>query len=171
MEVELKVLTREDFSILQALLVRCSDYLIFQDDEPVKSSAAQDLFSCRPEGVEDKDKVLMGIFVDGQEQLVGVFELIEGYPVPKTLTLALMVLEHFSRGKGIGSKAYEALEEWAISRQHNRVRLGVLFGNEKGLKFWLSMGYSETGEIKPYSSKKFMVLEKTIGLVSDNREL
>ncbi|HBW36869.1 GNAT family N-acetyltransferase [Desulfosporosinus sp. BICA1-9] len=163
MEAELKVLKKEDFPILQALLVRCSDYLIFQDEEPIKSTAAQDLFNYRPEGVEDKEKVLLGIFVDGQEQLVGVFELIKGYPVPNTLTLALMVLELFSRGKGIGSKAYEALEEWAISRQLNRVRLGVLFGNEKGLKFWKSMGYSETGEIKPYLSKKFMVLEKNIG--------
>ena len=91
MEVELKVLTREDFSILQALLVRCSDYLIFQDEEPVKSSAAKDLFNYRPEGVEDKDKVLLGIFFDGQEQPVGVFELIKGYPSPNTLSLALIV--------------------------------------------------------------------------------
>lgn len=163
MEVQLKVLTKEDLPILQALLVRCSDYFIFQDEEPVKSTAAQDLFDSRPEKVERKDKVLLGIFVDGHEQLVGVFELINGYSGPKTLTLALMVLELFSRGKGIGSKAYVTLEEWAISHQLDKVRLGVLFGNEKGLKFWKSMGYHETGEIKPYLSNKFMVLEKNIG--------
>jgi len=39
------------------------------------------------------------------------------------------------RGRGIGNKAYKVLEEWAVSQQFNRVRLGVLFGNEKGLKF------------------------------------
>ena len=162
MEVELKVLTKEDFPILQALLVRCSDYFIFQDEEPIKSTAAQELFDSRPEGVDDKDKVLLGIFVDGQEQLIGVFELIKGYAGSNTLSLALMVLEVLSRGKGIGSRAYEAVEEWAISHQLDRVRLGVLFGNEKGLKFWKSMGYAETGEIKPYLSKKFRVLEKNI---------
>ncbi|KKM12045.1 hypothetical protein SY88_05525 [Clostridiales bacterium PH28_bin88] len=111
MEVTLKVLTKEDFTILQALLERCSDYFTFQDEEPVKPTAAQDLFSSRPEGIEDKDKVLLGILVNGQEQLVGVFDLIKGYPDPKTLTLGLMVLELPSRGKGIGSKAYKALEE------------------------------------------------------------
>lgn len=110
----------------------------------------------------------MGIFVNGQEQLVGVFELIQGYSGPKTLSLALMVIEPFSRGKGIGSTAYEALEEWAISHKLDRVRLGVLFGNEKGLKFWKSMGHSETGEVKPNLSKKFMVLEKKIGGFATN---
>jgi len=161
-DVELRVLTKEDFPILQALLLRCSDYLIFQDEGPVKLSAAQDLFDARPEKVEREDKVLLGIFVEGHEHLVGVIELISGYSGPKTLTLALMVLESLSRGKGIGSKAYVALEEWAISHQLDKVRLGVLFGNNIGMKFWKSMGYHETGEVKPYLSNKFVVLEKNI---------
>ncbi|HZK83186.1 MAG TPA: hypothetical protein VFC58_00610 [Desulfosporosinus sp.] len=55
------------------------------------------------------------------------------------------------------------MEEWAISQQFDKVRLGVLFGNEKGLRFWKSMGHTETGEVKPHLSKKFMVLEKNIG--------
>ncbi|GEM_PF-1159767 len=167
MKVELRVLKKEDIHILQALLVRCSDYLIFQDEEPLKSTAADDLFGSRPEGVEVKDKFLLGIFVDGQEELVGVFELVQGFAGPKTLSLALMVLEIFSRGQGIGSKAYEALEEWAIGHHFNKVRLGVLFGNVKGLKFWKCMGYSETGEVKPHLSNKFMVLEKTLGVPSE----
>lgn len=91
MEVELKVLTKEDFPILQALLVRCSDYFIFQDEEPIKSTAAQELFNSRPEGVDDKDKVLLGIFVDGQEQLIGVFELIKGYAGPNMFTTSIVV--------------------------------------------------------------------------------
>ena len=78
MEVTLEVLTKDDLLILQVLLEKCSDYLTFQDEEPVKPSAALDLFIARPDGIDDKDKVILGIFND-QKQLVGVFDLIKGY--------------------------------------------------------------------------------------------
>lgn len=161
MKVTLEVLTKDDLLLLQVLLEKCSDYLIFQDEEPVKSSAAQDLFNVRPDGINDKDKVIIGIF-NNQKQLVGVFDLIKSYAGPRTLSLGLMLINPSSRGQGIGNKAYRLVEEWAITQEFNKVRLGVLFGNEKGLKFWNSMGYTETGEIKPHLSKKFMVLEKNI---------
>lgn len=162
MEVTLEVLTKDELLLLQVLLEKCSDYLIFQDEEAVKPSAAQDLFNAKPDGIEDKDKVLLGIFSD-QKQLIGVFELIKGYAGPRTLSLALMLIDRSMRGQGIGNKAYHLVEEWAISQQFNKIRLGVLFGNEKGLKFWNGMGYTETGEIKPHLSNKFMVLEKNTG--------
>jgi len=170
-KVELRVLKKEDIHILQALLVRCSDYLIFQDEEAVKPSAAQDLLNDRPVGIEDKDKVILGIFIN-HKQLTGVFELIKSYAGPRTLSLALMLIAPSDRGHGIGNKAYQLVEDWAISQRFNKVRLGVLFGNEKGLKFWKSMGYIKTGEVKtqmrPNLSKKVMVLEKSI-VVSDPR--
>jgi len=151
--------------ILQVLLEKCSDYLTFQDEEPVKPSAALDLFIARPDGIDDKDKVILGIFND-QKQLVGVFDLIKGYSEPRTLSLGLMMIDPLMRGQGIGNKAYHQVEEWAICLQFDKVRLGVLFGNEKGLIFWRKMGLEETGEIKPHLSKKFMVLEKNIGVHS-----
>ena len=82
MEVILKALTKDNLQLLQVLLEKCSDYLTFQDEEPVKSSAAQDLFNARPDGIEDQDKVIFGIF-NAQKQLVGVFDLIKSYPNPK----------------------------------------------------------------------------------------
>jgi len=58
------------------------------------------------------------------------------YAQGQTLGESIMRLHEPSvRGRGIGNKAYKVLEEWAVSQQFNRVRLGVLFGNEKGLKF------------------------------------
>ncbi|WP_075365000.1 GNAT family N-acetyltransferase [Desulfosporosinus metallidurans] len=92
--------------------------------------------------------------------MVGVFDLIKSYAGPRTLSLALMLIDPSSRGQGIGNKANHLLEKWVISQQFNKVRLG----NEKGLKFWKKMGFAETGEIKPHLSKKFMVLEKNIGV-------
>ncbi|OLN31694.1 hypothetical protein [Desulfosporosinus metallidurans] len=45
MEVTLEVLTKDDLLPLQVLLEKCSDYLIFQDEEAVKPSAARDLLN------------------------------------------------------------------------------------------------------------------------------
>ena len=128
MEVTLKALTKDDLPLLQVLLEKCFEYLTFQDEKPVKPSAAQDLFDAKPNGAEENDKVLLGIFTD-QKQLVGVFDLIKGYTGPRTLSLGLMLLDPTSRGKRIGNKAYKLLEEWVINQQFNKVRLGVLFGN------------------------------------------
>ena len=163
MDVTLEFLTKDDLRILQVLLEKCSDYLTFQDEDSVKLSAAQDLFNAMPDGIEDKDKNISGIFND-QKQLIGVFDLIKNYPSSKTLMLGLMLLEPSSRGKEIGSKAYEVLEESVSSQLFNKVRLGVLFGNEKGLRFWKRMGFTETGEVKQHLSNKVLVLEKNIGV-------
>ncbi|EGW41896.1 GNAT family N-acetyltransferase [Desulfosporosinus sp. OT] len=162
MEIRLEILTIDSLFQLQMLMEKSNDYLTFQDEGPVKPSAAQDLFKASPDGIEDKDKVILGV-CNVQEQMVGVFHLIKGYPNPKTLTLGLMLLEPNSRGKGIGKKAYDVLEEWVVSQRFNKIRLGVLFGNEKGLIFWKKMGFTETGEVKQYLSKKVFVLEKHIG--------
>ena len=75
-----------------------------------------------------------------------------------------MLLEPSSRGEGIGNKAYEVLEEWVVSQQFNKLRLGVLCGNEKGLRFWKRMGFTETGEMKQHLSNKVLVLDKHIGV-------
>ncbi len=171
MEITIEILTNDDLLMLQVLLEKCSDYLTFQDEEPVKLSEAQDLFKARPDGVVDKDKVIFGIFND-QKQLVGVFDLIKSFSGQRTLSLGLMLIDPVSRRQGIGNKAYNLLEEWAIYKQFNKVRLGVLFGNEKGLRFWKSMGYTSTEEVRtqmrPNLSKQVMVFEKSIG-VSDTK--
>ena len=165
MEITLIVLRKDDLPLLQVLLEECSDYLTFQDEEPVKPSASYDLFDAKPDGVKENDKVLLGIFTE-QKQLIGVFDIIKGYSGPRTLSLGLMLIAPSSRGKGMGNKAYKLLEKWVITQQFDKVRLGVLFGNEKGLRFWKSMGYIRTGEVitqmRPNLSKKVMVLEKAM---------
>ena len=125
------------------------------------------IFDAKPDGVKENAKVVLGIFTD-KDQLVGVFDLIKSYSGPRTLSLGLMLIDTSSRGKGVGNKAYKLLEEWVITQQFDKVRLGVLFGNEIGLRFWKNMGYIRTGEIKtqmrPNLSKKVMVLEKSIAV-------
>ncbi|KLU61547.1 hypothetical protein CEB3_c22270 [Peptococcaceae bacterium CEB3] len=127
MKITLRELTREDLPAVQALLERCSAYLTFQDEEPVKPGAALELFSEKPDGVEESDKVLFGIVNEAQE-LVGLFDVLRGYPDPKTLNLGLMLLEPASRGKGIGEKACKALATYDRMPLEGAIRINHLAG-------------------------------------------
>ena len=160
--IKLEVLNERNVPELQELLVKCSDYLTFQDGEPVKKDAANDLLVSKPDNVSIKDKIVFGIYKNDDHSLVGVIDIIMRYAGPYTLSLGLLVLEPRSRGKGIGETANELVEDWARSNNFSRIRLGVLFDNEKGLRFWHRVGYKETGEVKPYLFHKFRVLEKPI---------
>lgn len=160
--IELRVLNEGNIPELQELLIKCSDYLTFQDGEPVKKDAANELLVSKPETVSDKDKIVFGVYKSQDHSLVGVIDLIMNYAGPTTLSLGLLLFEPQSRGKGIGEKAHRLVEDWARRNDFSRIRLGVLFGNEKGLRFWHRVGYKETGEVKPYLFHKFRVLEKQI---------
>lgn len=157
----LKILSKiENEDEVQELLENCGEYLLFQDGEPVAKDAAKELFNAIPESVEPTSKVVLGVF--RQERLIGVIDLIKGYPQTEVLTLGLMLLVPSARKQGIGREAYQLLEEWAVSQGYRRIRLGVLNDNCGGLKFWPKNGFIETGDIKFYKVKPFKVVEKII---------
>lgn len=160
--MSLKVLSWQDIATLQDLLEKCSDYLTFQNGSPLGKKAAEELFTVRPEGTTDKQKLVCGIYKDGTEELIGVFDLVQAYVGPAVLSLGLMVLEPAQRGQGTGSSAYRELEAWARSEGFQRIRIGVLFSNDDGLRFWRKHGFLETGEVRSFQRHLLRVLEKKI---------
>ncbi|ETI70770.1 GNAT family N-acetyltransferase [Neobacillus vireti] len=54
------------------------------------------------------------------------------------------------RGKGIGTKLFTKLEEWAIGRKIHRLELTVVSGNEAGVALYKRMGFEIEG-IKKHS--------------------
>lgn len=160
--VYLEKMVKENLRELQKLLEACADFLTFQDEKPVQDQAAMELWNGSPDGVDPDKKVVFGIFAAQEHRLIGVFDLIKAYPNPETLSLGLMLLEPASRNKGLGHLAYKSLEEWALDQNMVRVRLGVISTNEKGLSFWKSVGYIETGEIKPFLKHQVIIMEKYI---------
>jgi ribosomal protein S18 acetylase RimI-like enzyme len=156
----LKQLTSNDMPCLQVLLEQCEEYLVFQDKKPLSAGAAEALLSDQPDDSYPQSKVVLGIYTTNQAELVGVFDLLEHYREYGTLSLVLLLIKPESRSQKLGSDAYHQLEAWAIGRQIRKIRLGVLFGNDQGVNFWRKMGFKDTGEIKPYLSNNFFVLEK-----------
>lgn len=160
--ITIEILNENNISELQELLMKCSDYLMFQDGEPVKEDAAKNLLISKPSNVSSNDKIVFGIYNSRDHSLVGVIDIVMRYTGPDILTLGLLVIEPTLRRMRIGETAEKLLEDWARSNNFSRIRLGVLFGNDKGLSFWHKVGYKETGEIKSFLFHKFRVLEKPI---------
>ena len=135
---------------LQHVLEGAPGYAQRVTGAPPGAAHAQSTFTALPAGKTYADKFLFGIFAGNE--MVGCIDLIRGYPTANAATLGLLLVAEQHQGMGIGRRAYALLERFA-SRWGNCdvIRLGVVMTNAEVLGFWRKLGFSETGETKPYN--------------------
>jgi ribosomal protein S18 acetylase RimI-like enzyme len=94
------------------------------------------------------------VWADGE--LVGVLDLLLRYPDAETVYLGLLLIERGRQGQGIGRAAMQALEGEVAARwpRARRLRLSVVRSNDNVLGFWRRMGFTETGEVRPWRYDK-----------------
>jgi ribosomal protein S18 acetylase RimI-like enzyme len=94
------------------------------------------------------------VWADGE--LVGVLDLLLRYPDDETVYLGLLLIERGHQGQGIGAGAVQALEREVAARWPwaRRLRLSVVRTNDNVLGFWRRMGFTETGEVRPWRYDK-----------------
>lgn len=109
---------------------RCSDFF-----EQVGPPALDE----KPPGPCTKE--LLGVVVE--EQVVGLVDLLRGYPTPDVGFIGLLALDPAVRGRGLGRQA-EALILKRLDTA--KVRLAVNFINPRGKAFWESCGYRVIAE-------------------------
>jgi GNAT superfamily N-acetyltransferase len=104
---------------------------------PPGSADARSTLMFVPEGKSPDDKVAFGVWVD--DQLVG-----------------LLQIDHDRQGQGIGAAARQALDREVAARWPwaRRLRLSVVRTNDQVLGFWRRMGFTETGEVRPWRYHK-----------------
>jgi ribosomal protein S18 acetylase RimI-like enzyme len=107
-----------------------------------------------PEGRSPDDKVAFGVWADGA--LVGILDLLLRCPDDETLYIGLLQIDHARQGRGIGKAACGALEAEVRARWPwvRRLRLSVVRTNDQVLGFWRRMGFTETGEVRPWRYDK-----------------
>jgi len=84
---------------------------------------------------------LLGVVVE--QQVVGVVDLLRGYPTPDTGFIGLLALDPAVRGRGLGRQA-EALIVKRLGTP--KVRLAVNFVNPQAKGFWQACGYRVIAE-------------------------
>jgi RimJ/RimL family protein N-acetyltransferase len=129
----------EDVGLLQALLVRCSDYFHLVSNSPPPPSAASSLLTEHPDGKNLEDKSLLGFFSDSRD-LIGVLDFVRDYPSRGDWWLGLLLLDPAFRN-GLGFCIYRAYETWAIQCKVHRINLGVIDQNQGAYRFWRKIGF------------------------------
>jgi uncharacterized protein len=155
MSLELRLLTGEpeEMAALQRVIEGAPVYTQRITGYPPGPADAQSLMTGCPPDVEHADKFVWGITREGG--MIGCADVIRGWPSADTAHIGLLLLTESYHGRGLGRRAYEAIEaqtrRWPPVRT---LRLAVVATNAQVLPFWHRMGFTETGEVRPYRYDK-----------------
>lgn len=93
------------------------------------------------------------LLAEKDEELLGYLFVIGNSPQRTLHSVYLAIgISEKSRGKGVGTKLFERLDEWAAENNIRRLELTVMVNNRAGLALYQKMGFTIEG-IKKNSLK------------------
>lgn len=156
--VEARDVEPQDAGALQTLLEGCEDYSALVEGQPPDEEAALDVMSDVAPGKSLADKRLLGLWQG--DALVGVLDVMRGYPEPEMWFIGLFLVAPAQRGHGLGAGVIRAFEDWAAGQGVRAVGLGVVEPNVAAMRFWERMGFRETHRTppRPFGRKTHVVI-------------
>jgi uncharacterized protein len=157
----------EELAALQRIMESDEDFAVRVTGHPPGPADAQSTLMFVPEGKSPDDKAVFGVWAG--DELVGILDLLLRYPDDETLYLGLLLIDRDRQGQGIGAAACQALERDLLPRWPwvRRLRLGVVRTNDQVLGFWRRLGFTETGEVRPWRYDKLeseaILMDKPVG--------
>jgi uncharacterized protein len=138
---------------VQAVIESDTAYVERVTGLPPGPADAQSLLMMRPPDLAEERKTVFGIRHD--KELVGLVDLLRGYPDPDVAYLGLFQVRGDLQGQGLGRDAHQALlalvREWPEVR---RLRLAIVATNSQVEPFWRGLGYTPVGSPVPYTYDK-----------------
>ncbi len=92
--------------------------------------------------------VLQGIYEEGR--MVGIYDLILGFPKPDAWWIGGLMLEPAVRGRGLGREIVDRIAAQAEAAGVRTFWLSVHEQNEPALRFWSRLGFVETERQRPH---------------------
>jgi GNAT superfamily N-acetyltransferase len=126
---------------LQALLERCHEFIALTCHRAVRPDEAGELLAAVPPGLSVDDKVVFGLFAERPDELVGVIDLLRGYPSADSWWIGLCLIDPAWRGRGLGERVIADLHAWFRQGGATASWLCVVEQNPGGLRFWQRAGY------------------------------
>jgi len=150
---------------LQRVLEAAPAYFETVTGGPPGGAEAQSTFTALPPRKSYDDKLVWGLY--SGDAMIGCADVIRGYPARDAAVIGLLLLAERWQRRGLG-RAFAALVERRIASwpEIRRFRIGVVASDGGALAFWRTLGYRETGEVKPAAEAGFaadvIVLEKPV---------
>ncbi len=148
-------LSQQDIEALQGLYEACNDFNLLVDGLPCERDAAEKTFQDLPPGNSIDDKFLWGLFRQKHE-LVGVLDVVRGYPDETTWWIGLLLLAPQIRSHHLGEKVVKGFTDYVKKKGGSAVMLGVVEENAQAFRFWSKMGFEFVRQTEPRQfGKKF----------------
>ena len=123
-----------DLAALQALHLRCADFVEATTGHPPRDDEAARLLAVVPPGKIPADKQTLGLHRDGE--MVGVVDLLRGHPSPTDWYIGLLLLSAEVRGAGLGTSVVDEIVERVRADGGRALHLVVREDNPRALAFW-----------------------------------
>ena len=164
--IQLQLLFKEnDLRDLQEVLEGAPRYSLKVSGQVQPSTASEEVFVAIPEGFDVTKKIVIGVKQD--TELIGVIDILRGFPNEETAMLGLLLLKEKKQGQGLGKRTFEELLTYVSSwSEIHKIRISVVKSNDEVLIFWKKLGFIETGVNHPYENgsviSESIVLEKIL---------
>ena len=132
-------LDQNDQPRLAAFCRSCSDFFELVEGRAGTGKTADKLLNGAPPNVAREKKFVFGFERD--VSLVGVVDLIDGFPESGGWYVGILLLAPGERSQGMGHALWVSLERWLFGRKADVVRLIVQEQNPRALRFWRSLGF------------------------------
>ena len=94
-----------------------------------------------PKGFLKENKYYTGIF--DKEKLMGIIDILDGYPSKNVAYIGLFMLDIEYQGKGIGTAIINEFIEYLKDNNYNEIQLGYVKTNPQASRFWNKLGFSQ----------------------------
>jgi ribosomal protein S18 acetylase RimI-like enzyme len=138
-------LTAADRFRLERLCRECTDFFELVEGQPGGTETAAEILGPLPPNVTSGTKRVLGIERGGD--LIGVAELLAGFPSPNEWYIGLLLLRPDARSAGAGTTIWEILRTGMKVEGATAVRLIVQTQNPRARRFWERLGFAVEKEV------------------------
>ena len=140
-----KPLTAADRGRLETLCRECTDFFELVEGQRGGSETAAEILGPLPSNVTSGAKWILGL--ERGDELIGVVELLAGFPLPNEWYVGLLLLRPDARCAGAGTIVWENLRKGMKTEGAVAARLLVQRQNPGARRFWERQGFAVEKEI------------------------
>jgi GNAT superfamily N-acetyltransferase len=132
------------------------------NSNPLYNLVENDREKRKLEDVEDEfmNPKTTSVFIKLDDTYIGVMDYLMENPKDKCPWLGLLMIHGDYQGFGFGTQAYALFESEMRERGLERIRIGVLKENVKGVQFWETLGFLYIKTALSENGKEIFVYEK-----------
>ena len=141
-EYEIKPITKSNFGkVFYEVYNTNQDYSILTEGkESTIETSIKDIDEVPP-GFDIKQKIFVGIWEN--DKVIGVLDLIKGYPSENCLWIGLLMINGEMHCKKIGSKIVTAIQKASTIVGYTSIQIAVHENNANGMAFWRKHGFEK----------------------------